>query len=207
MTDFDDRAKNWDSDAKKVERARSVADAIREAIPLSTAMSALEYGCGTGLLSFELQPHLGSITLADTSRGMLDVLEQKIAAAGVSNMEPLQLDLTIDPPPARKYDILFSLMTLHHIHDVDDMLKKFHSIIEPGGTLAIADLDKENGSFHSDGTSYFHKGFARSELQRMTEEAGFVDVKFLTVYVIRKKVSDTEQDFPVFLLTACREKD
>jgi ubiquinone/menaquinone biosynthesis C-methylase UbiE len=97
MTNFDERAKDWDSDPKKVERARTVADAIRKAIPLSREMTALEYGCGTGLLSFALQEELGQITLADTSQGMLDVLTEKISASGVRNMKPLRLDLTTDP--------------------------------------------------------------------------------------------------------------
>ncbi len=34
MTNFDERAKDWDSDPKKVERARAVAETIRKAIPL-----------------------------------------------------------------------------------------------------------------------------------------------------------------------------
>ena len=93
MTNFDERARDWDSDPNKVERARTVAEAIRRAIPLSNEMKALEYGCGTGLLSFALQSDLGQITLADTSQGMLDVLREKIANAGVTNMHPIRLDL------------------------------------------------------------------------------------------------------------------
>ncbi len=95
MTNFDERAKDWDSDPKKVERARAVAEAIRNAIPLTPKMSALEYGCGTGLVSFALQADLGQITLADTSQGMLDVLDEKIAAAGVTNMRSTRLDLRL----------------------------------------------------------------------------------------------------------------
>ena len=95
MTNFDERARDWDSDPKKVERARAVAEAIRKALPLSANMTALEYGCGTGLLSFALQEDLGEITLADTSQGMLDVLSEKIAASGVTNMHPVRLDLDI----------------------------------------------------------------------------------------------------------------
>ena len=88
MTNFDERAKDWDSDPMKVERARVVSDAIRNAVTLSREMHALEYGCGTGLLSFALQEDLGQITLADTSQGMLDVLGEKIASSGVTNMHP-----------------------------------------------------------------------------------------------------------------------
>src|SRR5512141_1949988 len=103
MTNFDERAKDWDSDPKKVERARIVAEAIRNAVSLSNDMNALEYGCGTGLLSFALEENLGQITLADTSQGMLDVLSEKIAASGVRNMLPIKLDLSTDRLPAEKY--------------------------------------------------------------------------------------------------------
>src|SRR5512145_863631 len=144
MTNFDERAKDWDSDPKKVERARVVADAIRRAIPLSRQMKALEYGCGTGLLSFALQSELGQITLADTSQGMLNVLSDKIARAGVTNMHPVRLDLASDPLPPERYDLTYSLMTLHHIDDTEDILNKFHSLLQPDGILMVADLDKED---------------------------------------------------------------
>ena len=202
MTNFDERAKDWDSDPKKVERARAVAEAIRSAIPLSTAMSALEYGCGTGLLSFALQSDLGQITLADTSQGMLDVLAEKVSASGVTNMRPKRLDLSTDPLPADRFDLTYSLMTLHHIEDAKGILKKFHDLLNPLGKLVIADLDKEDGSFHTDGTTDVHLGFERSELQKWVEEAGFTDVRFSTAFEIKKKIGDAEKTFPIFLLTA-----
>ncbi|MBP6179782.1 MAG: class I SAM-dependent methyltransferase [Anaerolineales bacterium] len=202
MTNFDERAKDWDSDPKKVERARTVADAIRKAIPLSREMTALEYGCGTGLLSFALQEELGQITLADTSQGMLDVLTEKISASGVRNMKPLRLDLTTDPLPNERFHLTYSLMTLHHVQDTEVILKKFADILMPNGILLVADLDKEDGTFHTDGTTDVHKGFARHELQKQVEASGFEEVKFTTAFEIKKKIGDTEKIFPVFLLTA-----
>ncbi len=202
MTNFDERAKDWDSDPAKVERARSVAEAIRKAVPLSVAMTALEYGCGTGLLSFALQSDLGQITLADTSQGMLDVLTEKIAAAGVANMHPVRLDLSGDDLPAEHYHLTYSLMVLHHIHDARGMISKFRALLKPDGYLLVADLDKEDGSFHTDGTTDVHKGFDRDELQNWVEAAGFGDVTFSTAYEIKKKVNGSEKSFPVFLMTA-----
>lgn len=202
MTNFDERAKDWDSDPKKLERAYAVADAIRKSVPLTTGMSALEYGCGTGLLSFALQADLGPITLADTSQGMLDVLAEKIAAAGVTNMRPVKLDLTTDPLPAERYALTYSLLTLHHVRDTQDILHKFHTLLEPGGILLVCDLDKEDGGFHTDGTTDVHLGFAQAELQRQAEAAGFDDVAFTTAVVLHKKVNDIEKDFPLFLMVA-----
>ena len=205
MTNFDERARDWDSDPKKVERARVVADAIRKLIALSDGMKALEYGCGTGLLSFALQSDLGQITLADTSQGMLDVLGEKIASVGVTNMHPMRLDLSTDPFPAERYDLTYSLMTLHHIHDTDDILKKFHALLVPNGYLVAADLDKEDGSFHTDGTTDVHLGFDRGKLQKKVESAGFRNVAFSTVHEIRKKIGNKEKIFPIFLMTAQKQ--
>jgi ubiquinone/menaquinone biosynthesis C-methylase UbiE len=205
MTNFDERAKDWDSDPKKVERARAVAEAIRKAIPLSQEMNALEYGCGTGLLSFALQTDLGQITLADTSQGMLDVLTEKINAAGVTNMNPVMLDLETDPAPAERYQLTYSLMTLHHIHKARDIIRKFHTVLEPNGYLLVADLDREDGSFHTDGTTDVHKGFDRAELQKWTESAGFGNVTFSTAYEIKKKIEGQEKSFTVFLMSAQKQ--
>jgi cyclopropane fatty-acyl-phospholipid synthase-like methyltransferase len=60
MSDFDARAATWDDDPAKGERAQAIADAIVRTAPLSDAMRAMEYGCGTGLLSFMLRPRLGA---------------------------------------------------------------------------------------------------------------------------------------------------
>jgi ubiquinone/menaquinone biosynthesis C-methylase UbiE len=202
MTNFDERAKDWDSDPDKVQRARAVAEAIRKAIPLSTEMQALEYGCGTGLVSFTLQADLGQITLADTSQGMLDVLMQKITSAGVTNMQPVRLDLASDPLPAKQYDVTYSLLTLHHIRDVKDILVKFRDVLVPNGYLLVADLDKEDGSFHTDGTTDVHLGFDRDELQKIVEDIGFENVTFSTAYEIKKKIGNEEKAFPIFLMSA-----
>lgn len=198
LTNFDERAKDWDSDPKKVDRARTVAAAIRSALPLQPGMSVLEYGCGTGLLSFFLQADFASITLADTSQGMLDVLAEKIKAAGVANMHPVRLDLGTDPLPAARYRVLYSLMTLHHIPDTDGILKKFHAVLEPGGWLALADLDREDGSFHGPEVTDVHLGFERTALRAQVEAAGFSGVAFSMVYQIPKG----GRAYPVFLMTA-----
>ena len=51
-TYFDERAKTWDDDPTKTARAEVVAAGIRAQVPLAAGMIGLEYGCGTGLLSF-----------------------------------------------------------------------------------------------------------------------------------------------------------
>lgn len=200
---FDARAKTWDDDPLKRERADAVAAAIRRRIPLSPAWHGLEYGCGTGLLSFALRQDLGRITLADSSAGMLAVLAEKIAAAGFSHFQPLALDLTAGPLPAERYDLIYSLMTLHHVPDTGQLLRAFHGLLQPGGWLAIADLDTEDGSFHGEGFDG-HNGFDRAALGAKLTAAGFSDVDFSTCYVMKKATDRGLRDYPIFLAVAIR---
>jgi ubiquinone/menaquinone biosynthesis C-methylase UbiE len=174
MTDFDARAETWD-DAGKVKRAEEVAAAMRLAVPLRRSMKALEYGAGTGLLSFCLRDALGPITLADSSAGMRAVAERKIAAANERDMRVIDLDLMRDPVPAERYDLVYSMMTLHHVPDVPRALAAFHSLLNPGGWLCHADLDAEDGSFHGPEVDVHH-GFERGTLRSWLAAAGFVDV-------------------------------
>ena len=200
-THFDSKARQWDDNPIFKERGLKIADAIRKTLPLNKHMSALDYGCGTGLLSFPLKDELGAILAADSSSGMLDVLAGKIAAQGVSNMTPVKLDLLVDPLPAQRFDLIVTSMTLHHVPDTDHILRIFHGLLNPGGYLCIADLDTEDGSFHGIEVDVHH-GFDRTDLGRRAEQAGFADVQFQTVFSIARERESGTRDYPVFLMTA-----
>jgi ubiquinone/menaquinone biosynthesis C-methylase UbiE len=197
MSDFDADAKEWDAVPGRTERANAVAAAIREQLPLSRQMTALEYGCGTGLLSFALHSDLGPITLADSSIGMLEVLKAKIASSGIRNMTPLQLDLSMDPLPGEKYYLIYTLMTLHHIPEAYEILQSFYTMLEPSGWVCIVDLDKEDGSFHGSDFSG-HQGFDRDELRQRLSDLGYVNIRISTCYEIPKN----GRNYPLFLAVA-----
>ncbi len=198
---FDSKARQWDENPVFRERAERIAAGIRAAVPLSNSMTALDYGSGSGLLSFPLKDELGHITLKDTSAGMLAVVEEKIAAQDVSNMSTRQTDLTAEPLPDERYDLIYSSMTLHHIPDTDAILKTFHDLLNPGGWLCIADLDKEDGSFHGLSVDVHH-GFDRKELAGKTAKAGYESARFDTVFEIVKETESGNRAYPVFLMVA-----
>lgn len=203
MNEFDQKAQTWDAKAVRVERARATAEGIRAAVPLNSGMTALEYGCGTGLVSFALQPYLGHITLADSSIGMLTVLKEKIAASGIHTMSPIQLDLLSDPLPRDRYQLIYTLLTLHHIADTDQVLRAFYALLDSPGYLCVADLDKEDGTFHEE-EFHGHLGFDRDELREKARQAGFQAINFTTVFHMIKDVQGVRRDFPIFLMLATK---
>lgn len=201
---FDSKARQWDDNPVFVERGLKVAQAVRESAPLSRNMRVLDYGCGTGLLSFPLKDAVGAMLLADTSPGMLEVAAEKIAAHGAAHMKTAKLDLLTDPLPDEPFDLVVTAMTLHHIPDTDRILRVFHDLLKPGGYLCIADLDREDGSFHGIEVDVHH-GFDRDALAGRATQAGFADVAFRTVFTISKTRETGTRDYPVFLMTARRD--
>jgi ubiquinone/menaquinone biosynthesis C-methylase UbiE len=206
MSRFDEEAKTWDTPESQ-ERAEQIAASIRSQVSLSEEMTAFEYGCGTGQLSFELQDTLGSITLADSSAGMLNVLNDKIRKRSADHMHAVQLDLANDPLPDQEFDLIYTAMTLHHIADTNDILRKFHKLLKSGGTLSVADLDKEDGSFHGHDVDDVHRGFDRNKLKTLTEGIGFTDIEFTTAYQMKREIDEegTAKTFPIFLMTARKD--
>jgi len=203
MSRFDEEAKDWDTPESQ-ERARNIAEAIRSNVPLSNEMTAFEYGCGTGQLSFELHNNIGPITLADSSTGMLEVLRDKIRSRSVNDMEPVNLDLTKDPLPDKHFDLVYTMMTLHHIPDTQLILNQFYELLNPRGYLCVADLDKEDGSFHGQDVEDVHKGFDRKELANLAKQRGFTNLKFTTAYKMEQEVNEHGETklFPIFLMVA-----
>jgi ubiquinone/menaquinone biosynthesis C-methylase UbiE len=202
---FDEAAATWDSEPLRIALMKAVGECILGEARPSADMEVLDYGCGTGLVSLYLLPHVRSVTGADSSPGMLEVLERKLAAGAIANMRVLRLDLEHDAVPARRYDMIVSSMTLHHVADTECVLTAFHRMIRPGGTLCIADLDTEPGTFHPDAAAagVHHHGFDRVELRRRLEGIGFTHLRDRTAHTIVKPVADgVTQAFPVFLITA-----
>jgi len=100
---FDQAAATWDDNPTRIAMMKIVGTAIlREARP-DRRTWVLDYGCGTGLIGLFLLPHVGSVTGADSSSGMLEVLDRKVHEQGLAGMQTLQLDLEHDPVELTDY--------------------------------------------------------------------------------------------------------
>jgi predicted TPR repeat methyltransferase len=201
MNHFDEKAATWDDDPSHVERAQVIADAIREAIPLDPSVRLLEYGAGTGLVSQALRDAVGPITMADTSTGMRKVMEDKIAAGVMTGARVWDLDLSSAPlpEPDERFDVIVTVLTLHHLPQLEPVLSNFATLLVDGGHLAVVDLDEEDGSFHGDGFGGHH-GFDHARFAGDLRRAGFTDVSLQQCHHI---VRDG-RTYPLFLATATR---
>ncbi len=200
MNHFDTQAKTWDENPGKQLRAKVFAEAITNYIQPDGTEQALEFGSGTGLLSFALKDAFKAITLADTSPGMIEVLREKIKEQKIDHFKPVCIDLLEDRNGIQDMDVVFTLMTMHHIHDLNKAFQVFKKILKVGGYLCIADLVEEDGSFHKPEMQFdVHFGFDQSQLTNQLEQHGFKVSHYSIPFTITK---ENGKDYPLFLMIA-----
>lgn len=199
---FDEEAATWDDDPGHEERQQAVARSIRAAVDLSPGMRAVDVGGGTGRLSILLADRVGSVVVTDPSAGMVRVAGERIAEAGLGDrLSAVRADLTTDRLDG-DFDVAWSSMALHHVPDLDALLRSVAELLVVGGRIAVADLDADpDGAFHAEKVDFDgHDGFDRDQLADQLARAGFADIKFTDATTILK----SDREFGVFLCTATK---
>ena len=191
---FANKSKSWDMSSKRVQNAQSIATAIIANTTLNSDMRIMDFGAGTGLLSYFIAPHIDTIIAVDNSPSMLKEFHAK-SSEFESKTEVLECDLSQEDID-QTFDGIISSMTIHHLEDTQALFTKLYAMLEEGGFIAIADLDTEDGSFHSDNTGVYHYGFDRAVLEQIATEAGFKEICFELASTIKKP----HHDFTVFLM-------
>lgn len=195
---FAHKAGSYEQNKSRVDNVANIADSVLGAIAFDRSMHIVDFGSGTGLLLERIAPLVGKISAIDISRSMNLQLEEKRSQLEC-DLDILEIDLEQSGISLR-VDGIISSMTMHHVKDIPAMFAKFHSMLRDGGFIAIADLDTEDGSFHTEDTGVFHQGFDRSEFAKIATEAGFHCAKISSASVVHKP----QGDYGVFLLTAIR---
>jgi cyclopropane fatty-acyl-phospholipid synthase-like methyltransferase len=192
---FKEKSKSWDMNSKRVKNAKSIANLIVNNIKLHKEMELMDFGAGTGLLSYCVAPNVKKIVAVDNSPSMLREFKNKCDEFSCI-IEVLEKDLSHETIE-RKFDGIISSMTIHHLEDINALFSKFYDLLEESGFIAIADLDTEDGSFHNDNAGVFHHGFDRDTLKKIALDAGFKNIKFDLANIIDKP----HRQFNVFLMT------
>ena len=181
---FDKDAITWDDLPRRVNLAKAVVNNI---IPeLKGNEKVLEFGCGTGLVGINTAPYVKELTGIDTSAKMVEKFNEKAKKLNL-NAKALQKDIF---EINEKFDVAVSSMTLHHIKDIKALSKKLYEIAD---ICYLADLVKEDGSFHTRGNEDVeHFGFDIDELKKYFKEW---NMDYKIIHTIKK-----HKDFPVFLI-------
>jgi 2-polyprenyl-3-methyl-5-hydroxy-6-metoxy-1,4-benzoquinol methylase len=161
---FNAEAAAWDSNPLVHQASKAAFEAIRARFPQlqltgesasEDGFDVLEIGCGTGLLVMLVAPHVRTIVAVDAAQGMIDVLKAKLdKPEAPHNVRPV-CALLEDPddkalPPASqhdrhgprlRYDLILSHLVLHHIGDLEGVLRTMLGCLKKGGSVALTDFE------------------------------------------------------------------
>ena len=101
---------------------------------LPHAGTLLDAGGGTGRVAEALRPHIGSIVVADVSRGMLAQARQKNLAVASAETERL-------PFAGGAFDRVMMVDALHHVVHQAETVRELYRVLKPGGRLVIEEPD------------------------------------------------------------------
>ena len=197
--DFKGRAQNWDSESM-IKRSKAVAQEINNILgDEHKDSSAMEYGCATGLISFNLIDKFKKITLMDSENEMLDIVREKIDYYNTKNVYPININLVNDDYTEEKFDIIYTSMALHHIKDTQDIVNKFYNLLNENGILCVIELDKEDGKFHMNEINFDgHNGFEHDVMESTFKNAGFNNINSKTFFQDKKIYKDIVIPYSMF---------
>ena len=199
MTDlFKDRAEDYDANDIPQRLSAGIGAAIAEHVDLHDGLSVMDFGAGTGLVTGRIADKVGRVTAVDVSRSMLDKLAEKPALKGKVDIVCQNI---LDEKLDQEFELIVSAMAMHHVQDTDKLIGCFADHLQPGGRVALADLDAEDGNFHPpDAPEVHHAGFDRDALQTLLEKHGLRDVSFTTAVTVERDGGT----YPVFLVVATK---
>mgnify|MGYP000014478779 CR=1 FL=1 len=195
---FNEKAKDWDKNEMVLQLSKATSAAILENIEFNDQMQVMDFGAGTGLITSQVAAHVGAIIAVDVSQSMLDKLADKINLN--DKVQTVCQDIT-EQALDQKFDVIISAMAMHHVKDTNLLMQCFSEHLKPGAKVALADLDKEDGTFHpADIEGVFHDGFDRDSLKNILQKNGFKDIQFVTAHTVNKEM----KNYPIFLVTATK---
>lgn len=195
---FDQTASHYDT-PERIRISAIIVDAIKKHLSDCRQKTAIDFGCGTGLIGMELLDEFEQILFVDVSQNMIQYVEDKITTKNLKNANALCFDLENESHTIEPVDCIIAAQVLLHIQDTDDIIKKLASLLRSDGHLIIVDFNK-NDLIKSD---LVHNGFDSDELTAVMNRAGF-SITFYETFYHGEKIF-MNQDASMFILDAKKE--
>lgn len=147
---------------------------LLDGIDVAGAARALEVGCGPGYFSAALS-ELHDLEVVGTDLDEREVRFAREHSAG-DRVEFVQADVTRLPFPDADFDIVLSMMVLHHIRDWKDALGEISRVLRPGGYYLFHDITYSRLLKRAGPLLRGHAFYSIEEIKSRVEELGMRQV-------------------------------
>jgi ubiquinone/menaquinone biosynthesis C-methylase UbiE len=109
---------------------------------LGPTATLVDLGAGTGRLALAAAHHLGRVVAVDVSPAMLDIVRDRAAGAGHTNVECVQAGFLTYEHAGAPADAVYSRHALHQLPDFWKVmaLHRIAAMLRPRGVLRLRDL-------------------------------------------------------------------
>ncbi|MBO6564767.1 MAG: class I SAM-dependent methyltransferase [Pseudomonadales bacterium] len=128
------------SDRERVERT----DLLLSSLPVDDTSIVADIGAGTGYFSLRLANRVGYLYAVDIQQEMLDIMDARIAASGISNVETVLGTETSPGLQANSVDLIFLVDAYHEFSYPFEMGRAMVEALKPGGQLVLIEYRAED---------------------------------------------------------------
>jgi SAM-dependent methyltransferase len=142
--------------------------ALLSLIPSNWTVADL--GCGSGILTARIAPHVDQVIGIDQSTAMLKAAKKRTSAYKNVDLRPGSLESL--PLDDASVDATLVVLALSYLKDARRALDEMSRVLKPGGRAVVVDLlrhDREQFRIEMGQTS---RGFSRDELHDLLAESG-----------------------------------
>ena len=170
------------------------AEPLVDLAQLQKGQHVLDIATGTGIVAIaaaQIVGNQGKVIGVDISSGMLAQAQRKIDAAGLQNIELIEVDADYLNFPDDSFDAILCSSAIVYLTDIPASLQQWYRFLKPGGIVAFS-CNAETAFtasilFREKAQNYRVTIANPNEIlgtpercQNLLQEAGFQDIKILT---------------------------
>lgn len=168
---FDRHARQWDSLSRTLLPVPEYLERLLALVPEVSTL--LEIGVGTGALLPGLAGRAKEVIGVDHSPAMLEEARRRLSADGETGIGLRLGEMTHLPLSDGGAGCVVANMVLHHAADPLAVLREACRVLQPDGTLVLADLARHEREWAREQLADQWLGFEEDELQGWLKTAGF----------------------------------
>lgn len=179
QSQFNQIARNYDN-SERIKLDKTISSELNLLFNKGTYDSLLDYGGGTGLVTFDIEHHFNYITVLDASPKMVEICNTKIKTLNKTNIAAIEGDLLVSNNIVlhQTYDVILLSLVLLHSGNYMALLQQLVTQLNSNGLLIIVDFDKNENVNHPN----IYNGFEQKDIHKSLRTIGLSNIDSHTFY-------------------------
>lgn len=126
--------------------AEEAPDTLIRLLGLAPTDVVADIGAGSGYMTFRISPLVpdGMVLAVDIQKEMLDIIREKMPAAGADNVLPILGEITDPHLPEGGVDLALLVDTYHEFSHPYEMMTAIFRALRPGGRVVMVEARMED---------------------------------------------------------------